>query len=403
MLASSPGGHSLYDLNTYYSAINASGVIQQAGVDELSRTTLEKFLADKNASVRPYIGSLKEGFSGNASPRYLETLLQLTYLYFTQPRTDSTAFQSYITKNKAIYQNLLANPQYYYQDKRARILSQDSPRGGGFPTAGDWDKVKFNEVYEVYQDRFTDASDFTFFFVGNFAVDSIKPLLATYLGSLPDTERQERWQDNGVRPPDGVVEEAIYKGSDPKSMTNLTFTGEMAYDREAAFRLNALVQALNIKLTEEIREKMSGVYGISARATTAKYPYEHYSVNIGFPSAPENVDTITQAVYQEIKKLQADGPTPTDLQKVKETLRRSMETSLKENGYWLKTLERAYFTGEDPTDLLYYEEAIDKLTVEDLQAVAQRYFDFDNVVEVMLYPEPEQAESGEEATETEGQ
>ena len=350
MLASSPGGHSRYDLDTYYSAINASGIVRQSGVKDFSLTALDKFLSDKNANVRPYIGELKEGFSGNASPRYLETLLQLTHLYFTEPRMDSTAFQSYITKNKAIYQNLLSNPQYYYQDKRAQILSQGSPRGGGFPTAGDWDKVKLDEVYEIYHDRFTDASDFTFFFVGNFAVDSIKPLLATYLGSLPDTERSERWQDTGVRPPDGVVEEAVFKGSDPKSMTNLTFTGEMAYDREEAFQLNALIQALNIKLTEEIREKMSGVYGISARTNASKYPYEHYSINIGFPSAPENVDTLTQAVYEEIRKLQANGPTATDLQKVKETLRREMETSLRENGYWLQALERAYFTGEDPNE-----------------------------------------------------
>ena len=396
LLASSPGGHSRYDMDMYYSAINASAIAQQSGVGELSKVTLDRFLADKSAGVRPYIGGLKEGFSGNASPRHLETMLQLTHLYFTQPRIDTTALQSYVTKNKAVYQNLLSNPQYYYQDKRARILSQDSPRGGGFPTAGDWDKVRLEQVAEVYRDRFTDASDFTFYLVGNFTVDSIRPLLATYLGSLPDAEREESWKDNGVRPPDGVVEEDIYKGSDDKSTTNLTFVGEMNYDQQEAFRLNALTQALNIKLTEEIREKMSGVYGISARANTAKYPYEHYTINIGFPSAPVNVDTLTQAVYREIEKLQADGPTATDLAKVKETMRRDMETSLKENGYWLSTLERADFLNEDPNDLLHYEEAIDALTVADLKATAQQYFNFDNVVSVVLYPDTsENAEAGE--------
>ncbi|MGB3778128.1 MAG: insulinase family protein [Tunicatimonas sp.] len=402
MLASSPGGHSLYDLDTYYSATNADNVIRQSGVSELSLVALDKFLADKNAGVRPYIGELKEGFSGNATPRDLETLLQLTNLYFTQPRLDSASFQSYITKNKAIYQDLLSNPQYYYQDRRSRILSQNNPRGGGYPTVEDWDKVKLDEVDSVYRDRFADASDFTFFFVGNFEVDSLKPLLATYLGSLPSTNREETWKDIGVRPPSGAVEEDVFKGNDPKSMVSLTFTGEMDYDREEAFELNALIQALNIKLIEEIREKRSGVYGISARGSATKYPYEHYTISVGFPCAPENVDTLTQAVYDEIKKLQASGPTQADLQKVKETLRREIETNLKENGYWLRTLEEAYFNGDDLNEIVDYEEAVNALSVTELKALANKYFDVDEAIEVVLYPE-EAVETSEPAPTNEGQ
>ena len=403
MLASSPGGHSLYDLDTYYSAINASRIVQQSGIKDVPQVALDKFLADKNAGVRPYIGEVKEGFSGNATPRDLETMLQLTYLYFTQPRLDSASFQSYITKNKAVYQNLLSNPQYYYRDQQARILSQNNPRGGGYPTVEDWNKVKLNEVYDVYRDRFADASDFTFFFVGNFELDSIKPLLSAYLGSLPSTDRQETWKDVGVRPPKGVVEEDVFRGSDPKSMVNMTFTGEFAYNREEEFQLNVLIQALNIKLTEEIREKMSGVYGISARVEASKYPYEHYSINVGFPCAPENVDTLTQGVYREIKKLQANGPTSADLQKVKETLRRETETNLKENGYWLKALESSYFNEEDPREIVEYDEAIDKVSVADLKAMANKYFNLDNVVEVVLYPVEEPSEASETESVSEGQ
>ena len=138
--------------------------------------------------------------------------------------------------------------------------------------------------------------------------DSIKPLLTTYLGSLPNTDRQESWKDLGIRPPQGVVEEKVYKGTDPKSLVNMTFLGEFSYSREEAYQMGALVQALNIKLTEEVREKMSGVYGISARARPAKYPYEHYSITVSFPCAPENVDTLTQAVFAEIRKLQGKRP-----------------------------------------------------------------------------------------------
>ncbi len=402
MLASSPGGHSLYDLNTYYSATNADNVIRQSGVSDLSLVALDKYLADKTAGVRPYIGELKEGFSGNATPRDLETLLQLTNLYFTQPRIDTASFQSYITKNKAIYQDLLSNPQYYYQDRRSRILTQNNPRGGGYPTVEDWDKVKIDKVDSVYHDRFADASDFTFFFVGNFEVDSLKPLLATYLGSLPSTNRQETWKDVGVRPPSGAVEEDVFKGNDPKSMVSLTFTGNLDYDREEAFELDALIQALNIKLIEEIREKRSGVYGISARGSATKYPYEHYTISVGFPCAPKNVDTLTQAVYDEIKKLQANGPTAADLRKVKETLRREIETNLKENGYWLSSLEEAYFNGEDLNEIVDYEAAIEELSVPKLKALANKYFNVDEAIEVVLYPE-EAVETSEPAPTNEGQ
>ncbi|MEM6842677.1 MAG: insulinase family protein [Bacteroidota bacterium] len=387
MTASSPGGHSVYDLETYYSAVNSDGLVAQSGVKDFSATALDKYLADKNASVSPFIGTLTEGFSGNSTPKDLETMLQLTYLYFTAPRQDQEAFQSFISRNKAVYANLLSDPRYYYQDKLSRILAQDDPRGGGYPTSEDWEKIDFEEAFKAYNDRFADASDFTFFFVGKFDVEEVKPMIAQYLGSLPDTDRKETWKDLGIRPPSGVVEEKVYKGTDPKSMVNITFTGEFAYDREEAYELNALVQALNIKLIEEIREKKSGVYGIGARANPSKYPYEHYSITVSFPCGPENVEDLTEAVFTEIKKMQKDGPTEKDLNKVKETQRRDMETNLKENRFWLRTLQQAYFRDQDPEKVLDYEEAIESLTIEGLKATANKYFNFDSYVQVALFPE----------------
>lgn len=395
MTASSPGGHSVFPDGMFYSAVYSDGIVQQSGVKDFSSIALNKFLSDKNANARPYINSLTEGFSGSAAPKDFETMLQLTHLYFTSPRKDMESFQSFISKYKAYYQNLLSNPQYYYQDQLMRIMTQDHPRGGGFPTQEDFEKIKFEEVYNAYQDRFADASDFTFFFVGNLDIEAMKPMIASYLGSLPANGRTEKWEDVGIRPPSGVVEENVYKGTDPKSMVNINFTGEMAYDKKEAYELNSLIQALNIKLIEEIREKRSGVYGIGANANVSKYPYEHYSIRISFPCAPENVEGLTKAVFEEIRKIQANGPTEKDLMKVKETQRREMETNLKQNQYWLRGLERAYFLGQDPTNVVSYEESIEGLTVEDLKETANKYFNFDQYVQVVLYPE-----EGEGSTET---
>ncbi len=387
MTASSPGGHSVFPLEKYYSAVYSDVIVQQSGVKDFSSIALNKFLSDKNASTSPYIGSLKEGFSGNAAPKDFETMLQLTHLYFIAPRKDQESFQSFISKYKAYYQNLMSNPQYYYQDQMMRIMTQDHPRGGGFPQQDDFEKIQFEEAFNAYQDRFADASDFTFFFVGNLDVEAMKPMIASYLGNLPADGRSEKWKDVGVRPPSGVVEEAVYRGTDPKSMVNISFTGEMPYDKKEAYQLNSLIQALNIKLIEEIREKRSGVYGIGANANVSKYPYEHYSIRISFPCAPENVESLTKAVFDEIRKIQADGPTEKDLMKVKETQRREMETNLKQNQYWLRGLERAYFFGQDPTDIVTYEESIEKLAADDLKETANKYFNFDQYVQVVLYPE----------------
>ncbi len=395
MTASSPGGHSLFPDDMYYSAVFSDAIVQQSGVKDFSSIALNKYLSDKNANASPYINSLTEGFSGSAAPKDFETMLQLTHLYFTAPRKDQESFQSFISKNKSLYQNLMSNPQCYYQDKLMRIMTQDHPRGGGFPTQEDFDKIKFEEAYNAYRDRFADAGDFTFFFVGNLDVEAMKPMIASYLGSLPTNGRTESWKDVGIRPPSGVVEENVYKGTDPKSMVNINFTGEMAYDKKEAYELNSLIQALNIKLIEEIREKRSGVYGIGANANVSKYPYEHYSIRISFPCAPENVASLTEAVFEEIRKIQANGPTEKDLMKVKETQRREMETNLKQNQYWLRGLERAYFLGQEPTNIVTYEESIEGLTVEDLKETANKYFNFDQYIQVVLYPE-----EGEGATET---
>jgi len=392
MTAYSPGGHSVYSDDVYFSAANADGIVQQSGVGDFSNVALQKFLSDKNANASPYIGSLKEGFSGSATPKDFETMLQLTHLYFTAPRSDEASFQSYISKYKAIYQNLLSNPQYFYQDKVMRIMSQNHPRGGGFPSEEDWNSVGFDEAMKMYKERFSNAADFTFFFVGNINIDKIKPQLATYLGTLPATNQQESWKDVGIRPPEGVVEEKVMKGTDPKSMVRISFTGEMAYSKEEAYEVNSLVQALNIKLIEEIREKKSGVYGIGANASVSKYPYEHYTITISFPCAPENVEDLSKAVFDEIQKIKDNGPTQADLMKVKETQRREMEVNLKQNNYWLSALEAAYFTGADPVNIVQYEDKIEGLNIKSLKETANKYFNFDQYVKIVLYPEEGAAE-----------
>ena len=191
-----------------------------------------------------------------------------------------------------------------------------------------------------------------------------------------------------------MVQKTIEKGTDPKSIVTITFTGKFDYDKTEAFKLNALVEALQIKLIEKIREESGGVYSIGAYDQAEKYPYENYAITIRFPCAPENAEKLTEGVFAEIKKLKENGPTEADLKKVKEAQYREMETHMKENSFWLTSLEKYYWLGQDPVKILNYKEAIDGLTIEKLKETANKYFDMDNYAKVVLMPEGKASESG---------
>lgn len=387
MSAYSLGGHSIYPDEDYFSASYASQIISQSGVKSFSPTDLQKLFAGKTVRVSPFIGTLREGFSGSASPKDLETMFQLVYLYFTDPKHDETAFQSYKTRNSMIFQNIMSNPQYYFQDQLGRIMSQDHLRGGGFPTPEDMDKINFERAYEIYQERFANAGDFYFFFVGNFNVDEISPLLTTYLGSLPDINRKETWKDLGIRPPKGKVEKTIHKGSDQQSLVSITYTGKFDYKKSNNYYLTSLGELLTNRLIDIIREEKSGVYTVRARGRGNLYPEPGFNFSISFPCGPENVEELVAATMEEIKNIQENGVTRKDLDEIKEAQRIDRAENLKKNRYWLNQLNNAYYLGADLEKFYEYEDMIEKLTVKDIKEAANKYLSGENQVKVVLMPE----------------
>ena len=383
----SPGGHSLYDNETYKSASYASRIIGESGLGEFSSSDLRKYMADKNAQVSPYISSLSEGFRGNCSPEDLETMLQMANMYFTDIRADKDAFKSMKAKNTMMFQNLMANPGFYFSDQVSKLLTQNHPRGGGFPTPEDMEAIDFDTAMEVYRERFADAGDFTFYLVGNFEVEEIKPMLEQYLGSLPSKNREETWKDLGIRPPEGMVEKSIRKGTEPKSTVRLIFTGETKYDPEKAYHLSSLGELLSIKLIEQLREEKSGVYSIGARGSMSKYPYGKYKFTISFPCNPENVESLIEAALAEIGKVQKNGPKEKDLKKVKEGQRRDHELDVKKNRFWLRYLRSTDYYGRDPERITEFEEKLEGLSAKDLKKAAKKYLDTDAYIKAVLLPE----------------
>ncbi len=383
--AFSPGGYSVYDLADHQSALNAADIVGECGLADYSPTDIDKLLAGKVVSASSFINPYQEGFIGSSTPADLESMLQLIYLGFTQPRKDSALFEAYIAKQKGIVRNLLADPENYFIDQYTRIRSQNNPRADLIPTEADIDKISFNRVFEIYRDRFSDVSGFTFFFVGSFKIDSIKPLIETYLAGLPPQKRTESWKDMGIRPPEKKTDKAVYKGKDPKSFVAIYFESGESWDPMEAHMMGSLGQLLDIRYTEILREEMSGIYGMGVNVRLIKIPYPHMEASIMIPCSPQNTDKLTKAALDEILRIQKEGVSPEDLNKVKEAQRREMERNLKENNYWIGQLVDAYRL-DDPGLITQYADRIDAVTSERLQAVASK-INLKKYVRVVLYPE----------------
>ena len=387
MSSSRFGGQYLFDPKDRFNAEFASTVVAQMGVGQFSPVDLRKVLAGKNASVSPRISPISESVNGQCSAVDVETMLQLTYLYFTQPRQDTELFNSFVTKQQALYQNMLSDPQFTFQDSLFKILYKDHIWAPKLPKSENFAKIDQQRAVEIYKQRFGDANGFTFIFVGKFDVNTLKPLVATYLGSLPSTGQPSSFKDVGLRPAKGPLKKEINKGTEPKSLIRILWNGEAPYSDDEQFKLQALTELLNIKLTETLREDLGGIYSGGMYGSLNKNPYNSYSIGISLPCGPENVDKLIAATMAEIEKVKANGPLEADLNKVKETWKQQYLVNVKDNGFWARQLLQSVELGFDPASILVYEKRVDALTTKDLKATAGKFLDTRNYILAVLNPE----------------
>ena len=384
--AYSPGGHSLVAVEDHVAGMDAADVVRECGVGSFSFIELEKLLAGKRVRVSPYIHELYEGFSGSASPQDMETMFQLIYLYFTVPRQDSTAFLAYKERLRGFLENRSARPESAFRDTIKVTLSQHHPRRRPWSVEL-LEEMNLEMSYTFFQDRFADAGDFSFIFVGNFDLEVIRSFVETYLGGLPAINREESWQDVGVDYPKGIIEKVLRKGMEPKSMTQVRFTGDFEWNSKNRYVLSSMIHAFRIKLREVLREDMGGTYGVGIWGSPSHYPEEEYDIGIVFGCDPERVEELTDVVFMQIDSLKTIRLTEVYLNKVKEAQRRERETNLKENKFWLNILKSYDMHGENLSDILRYDELVESLTLEDIQKAAQKFFNVENYVQVTLFPE----------------
>jgi zinc protease len=346
---------------------------------------LGKILAGKAVAVSPFIGEISEGMEGGSTPQDLETMFQLLYLRFTQPRADETAFAAMASQAKALLANESADPEVVFnQAIDAAVSGNSARRQPETPaTVSQWNLAKSLAFYKA---RFADASNFTFVFVGSFTLDTIKPLVETYIASLPATRAHETWRDIGVALPSGVVEKTIQKGIDPKSEVAIVFTGPFEYDDAHKQTLRAMALVLQSRLLDVIRQQLGGTYSITATPGMAKFPRPQYSVRIDWTCDPARTAVLVQRVFAEIASLKTTRLFPAQVASLRQNLLREYERNTQDNGYLLNQIARRYADGEN-ADSAGVPAQIAALTADAIQQAAQTYLNAGNYVKVTLLPE----------------
>lgn len=387
-LATSPGGSSLVPDEDYPEAGTITAVVSESGVGSFDQTALLKLLAGKSLSVSPYIDDLNEGFTGQAATEDLETLFQMIHLYVTEPRADEEIFEVFRNQVRAELENRLLSPFSALQDAWYESLYSSSIRE--MPLSLEViEGLDLARGFEIYQERFADLGDFTFVFVGNFEIETLSALSQRYLGTLPTTDRDEKWQNLLDDPPSGVIDRSVYKGQEGQSIALVVFHG-LADDasQEKRVLVRALADVLDIEVRDTLREELGGTYSSGAFASMEKLPDQRYLVGINFGSDPERVEELLDALFAEIDDLKANGPDSETLATVQEQTLRSREEMFESNGFWTQVIQ-FYVEHEDEemTEMIQYNEYVEALTVEDIQEAAQVYLSDEQFIQIVLYPE----------------
>jgi len=381
------GGLSLASPQQYPDASLATNFVQTAGIGGFTPVDLGKMLAGRSAGASAYVSAYTHGISGSSSTKDLETALQLLYLGVTAPNFTVEAFTLLRSRLQAALANREQNPGTAFGEKLGSVNVMDHYSSKPF-RAADVTTLRPEVMEAFYKARFANAADLTFFFTGAFTIDELSPLVARYVGSLPSKGvATSKVADMMVRFPADVRKETVYKGQEPKAQTVVSFFADTGLDEMQMHRLRAATTVLEMRLTDIIREEMGGTYGVNVGSSDMQPVPGYGTVQVVFGSAPDTVDTLVAAVMQEVARLKEHGPSEEDLQKVKEIEKRTLETSVRNNGYWMGSMRTVHSLGWDVESITRRPERTESLTTENVHAAFRKYFPENRYTQVTLLPE----------------
>ena len=380
----SPGGTSVVPDRDYIAAVTATSIVRESGIGNLTQSQLDKLMVGRDAAVTPTIAELTEGLSGSASPSFVETMFQLIYLYVTAPRESEETFLIYEKRLKNLIENREAQPETAFSDGLQRILSNGFFREQPF-NAESIDELNLEKSLAIYRDRFSDLGDAVFVFVGNIDLDAFRPLVETYIASLPAKGRKETWKDDGATYPTTAYEGELRMGIEPKSTVSLVFPGEYTWSIERNYLLESLADMLSVRLRELLREELGASSAVNIWTSKRRYPSGKFTFSLSFSCSPEKAEELTNIVLQEIEWM-TFFVDEEYVRLIKESQKRKHEIDMKTNGFWLDNIRNAYFHEIPVTEMIDLETLQESFTAASLEQLAYEVFDFGRYVKFILYP-----------------
>ena len=383
--AISQGGSSLVSDSQWASSLISCALVGNSGLGHFPKVELDQMLKGKNVTVSPFIETYSEGFTGSSNKKDLETAFQLLHLYFTAPRFDQEAYDSYMKRLETAVKSQESDPDSAFIKAVKELITQNHKRGK-FMDMELLSEISLKDAKEVYKARFADPGDFTFIFVGNIDIDKVKELCSTYIASIPSAGTKEKWADVGLRMPEGNHQKEVHKGIDFKSQVITIMDGNFRYNSKEILNLEALAYFLNQRLLEVIREKLGGTYTIQAYPSTTPIPVPQYMLNIIYSCSPLRVEELMGAVNEEIEKLKKEIPQDY-LEQFKAIQLNDYNKSIKNNAWYLSQLTDCAFYGSRFSVDTDFPKKLEKLPLKSLQKKAVKYYDTKNMLSVILYPE----------------
>jgi zinc protease len=362
-------------------------VVQMSGLGEFSAIDLPKVLAGKKASSRVSVGNISETVSGSSSTKDVETMMQLVNLRFTKPRFDENSYNVLMQQVDAFLIRKSEQIQSKMQDSVTTILY-----GKNHPTQRLFDKqymseMSFETMKDIYSTRFGNAGDFTFFIIGDVKKEVIKPLLETYIASLPTTGEKENWKNNSVDwIADTIDKDVFLEMKDPKTNVRVVIKNDMNYSLKNSLLMRAIGDILQLRYTESLREDEGGTYGARTRGSLTKRPTQEATISVRFDCNPELAEKLIAIVHKEIENLKNGNIQQADLDKTLTNYLKEREESKNYNRYEMRLLKNSVLEGYNMNDPKNYESIIKSITVKDIEDIAKKMMKDSKSYEIVFKP-----------------
>ena len=359
--------------------------LQNSGISKFAGKTVPKMLAGKSLSVTPFISGSRHGVSGNSTPKDLETALQIAYLYFTEPRFDQDEYMIGINQINALLPNLKANPDFQFSIAMDQILYGNNPRVVSL-TEETLAKANLETIERVYRELFKDAAGAVVTIVGNVDLETLKPMVEKYIGSLPKGKKASQVNDeNLITFAKGEVNEVVkLQMQAPKSTVVQVYSAYAPVNTKKSVALDAANYIIDMIYTKTIREDEGGTYGVGTSMVAQRSPMERLIAQIYFNTNPDAVEKLSALAVKGLKELAENGPTQEHFNMAMENFKKNLPESRINNSYWMNCLQTWNEHGINHD--VEYEEAINTLTPEDVKDALQELLSQGNVINIASFP-----------------